>query len=163
MNKVFLIGRLTRDPELRSTTSNVSVCSFTVAVDRRFKTDGQPTADYINCIAWRQTAEFVSRYFSKGSKIVIDGSIQTRQWEDKEGQKRYPTEVDVDNVEFGERKRQDNRNADSGLEYMTPPPASNASAAPAPGPAGQPDKPVEDSTAPVEGFYTLDDESDIPF
>ena len=160
MNKVILIGRLTRDPELRSTASNISVCSFTVAVDRRFKSEGQPTADFISCIAWRQTAEFVSKYFSQGSKIVIEGSIQTRQWEDKDGQRRYSTDVVVDNVEFGESKRSDNRNADSGLEYMTPPPAQNTSV---PGPVAQNSPTSAGAAAPTEGFYTLDDESDIPF
>lgn len=160
MNKVILIGRLVRDPELRTTASNISVCSFTVAVDRRFKSEGQPTADFISVIAWRQTAEFVSKYFSKGSKIVISGSIQTRQWDDKDGQRRYATEVVADEVEFGESKRSDSGAGSNGFEYMTPPPAQNSSA---PGPVIQNDKPSSSAAAPAEGFYTLDDESDIPF
>lgn len=158
MNKVILIGRLVRDPELRTTASNISVCSFTVAVDRRFKSEGQPTADFINVIAWRQTAEFVSKYFNKGSKIVVSGSIQTRQWDDKDGQRRYATEVVADEVEFGESKRSDSGAGSNGFEYMTPP-AQNSSA---PGSAVPNDKPSS-SAAPAEGFYTLDDESDIPF
>ncbi len=160
MNKVILIGRLTRDPELRTTASNISVCSFTVAVDRRFKSEGQPTADFINVIAWRQTAEFVSKYFSKGSKIVISGSIQTRQWDDKDGQRRYATEVVADEVEFGESKRSDNGAGSNGFEYMTPPPVQTSAE---PGPAMHSDRPSSGTVSPTEGFYTLDDESDIPF
>ena len=87
MNKVILMGRLTKDPELRSTASNVSVCSFTVAVDRRFKSEGQPAADFVPVIAWRQTADFVGKYFRKGNKIAVVGSIQTRTWDDKDGNK----------------------------------------------------------------------------
>ncbi len=146
MNKVILMGRLTKDPEMRSTVSNVSVCSFTVAVDRRFKSEGQPTADFIPVIAWRQTAEFVSKYFRKGSKIALTGSIQTRSWDDKEGKRHYATEVVADEVEFCESKRNDSQG--SGMEYMTPPPAAPAD---------------NTSAGPAEGFYTLDDESDIPF
>lgn len=104
MNKVVLIGRLSKDPELRKTQSDISVCSFTVAVDRRYKSEGQPTADFISVIAWRQTADFICKYFSKGNKIALTGSIQTRQWEDDKGNKRYATEVIADSVEFCERK-----------------------------------------------------------
>ena len=110
MNNVVLIGRLTKEPELRTTTSGITVCSFTVAVDRRFKSEGQPTADFINVIAWRQTAEFVSKCFSKGSKIALTGSIQTRNWEDKDGNKRYATEVVADGVEFCESKKREGDN-----------------------------------------------------
>lgn len=140
MNQVVLIGRLTKDPELRTTTSNISVCSFTVAVDRRFKSEGQPTADFINIIAWRQTAEFVSKYFRKGSKIALTGSIQTRQWEEGKGNKRYATEVVADSVEFCEKKS-DNPQYE-GKE------------------AGYND---DDSTANSGGFYSLEDDGDIPF
>lgn len=108
MNKVFLIGRLTADPELRYTQSQTPVASFTVAVDRRFsgKDDAKKVVDFFPCVAWRSTAEFVSRYFTKGQKIVIEGSIQNRDWEDKEGNKRRTTEVVCDNVEFGESKKE---------------------------------------------------------
>ena len=105
MNSVSIIGRLTRDPELRSTASNISVCSFTVAVDRRFKSEGQPDADFINIVAWRQAAEFVAKYFTKGSRIGITGSIQTRNWEDDEGKKHYETEVIANSVEFCDSKK----------------------------------------------------------
>jgi len=106
MNKVILIGRLTRDPELRTTPNNVPVCQFTIAVDRRYsRADGQQTADFINCVAWRNQAEFLSKYFQKGSKVVVTGSLQSRQYTDKSNNVRYITEVVVDDLEFGESKR----------------------------------------------------------
>lgn len=104
MNKVILIGRLTKDPELRYTTSNTAVCQFSIAVDRKYKSEGQPTADFINIVAWRSTAEFVSKYFNKGSRIAIVGQIQTRNYDDKDGKKVYVTEVIADEVEFCESK-----------------------------------------------------------
>ena len=102
MNKVILVGRLARDPELRVTPSGVSVCSFSIAVNRRFtKADqGQQTVDFINIVTWRQQAEFVSRYFKKGNPILICGQLQTRSWNDNQGQKRYTTEVVADEVSF---------------------------------------------------------------
>jgi len=100
MNKVILIGRLTKDPEVRNTANQATVCRFTVAVDRKFKdANGQRQADFINCVAWRQTANFISSYFHKGSKIAIVGNIQTRNYE-ANGQKHYVTEVVVDEAEF---------------------------------------------------------------
>ena len=98
MNKVILIGRLTKDPEIRYTQNNTPVCSFTLAVDRRFSKDKQ--ADFISCQAWQKTAEFISKYFQKGLMIAVVGSIQTRTWEDNEGKKRYITEVIVDEAYF---------------------------------------------------------------
>ena len=101
MNKSILIGRLTKAPELRTTQSGISVASFTVAVNRRFKNqDGGYDADFINCIAWRQQAEFICRYFDKGDMIGIVGSIQTRNYDNKDGQKVYVTEVAVEEVHF---------------------------------------------------------------
>ena len=102
-NKVILIGNMTADPELKQTTGGISVCSFSVAVNRRFARadQGQQNVDFINVVTWRQQAEFVSRYFKKGSSIVICGSIQTRNWTDNNGQKRYATEVVADEVSFG--------------------------------------------------------------
>ena len=112
MNKVNLIGRLTKDVELRYTqTNNTAVASFTLAVDRRYKKDGQPTADFINCQAWSKTAEFISKYFAKGSQIAITGRIQTRTW-DAEGKRHYATEVVVEEAYFTGSKRdnqQDNQ------------------------------------------------------
>ena len=103
LNKVILMGHMTADPELKQTTSGISVCSFSIGVNRRYsKADqGQRSVDFINIVAWRQQAEFVSRYFKKGSSIVICGSIQTRDWTDNQGQKRYATEVVADEVSFG--------------------------------------------------------------
>ena len=107
MNKVVLVGRLTKDPELRTTQSGTAVCSFTVACDRRFVKQGEDRqADFINCIAWRQTGEFVNKYFTKGTRIALEGSIQTRTWDDNEGKKHYATEVLVDNVEFAQSKNE---------------------------------------------------------
>ena len=107
MNKVVLVGRLTKDVELRTTPQGVSVCSFTVAVNRRFKNaNGEYDADFINCVAWRQTAEFLSRYFSKGRMVGISGSIQTRSWE-KDGERRYATEVLAEEAYFVDSKSSD--------------------------------------------------------
>ena len=103
LNKVILMGHMTADPELKQTTSGISVCSFSIGVNRRYsKADqGQQSVDFINIVAWRQQAEFVSRYFKKGSSIIVCGSIQTRNWTDNSGQKRYVTEVVADEVSFG--------------------------------------------------------------
>ena len=99
INRVVLVGRLTRDPELRKTQSGTSVCSFTMAVGRRVSTQGQPDADFINCVAWRQTAEFISRYIKKGYMMSVEGRIQTRQYQDQQGQTRYVTEVLAEQVQ----------------------------------------------------------------
>lgn len=104
LNKVVLGGRLTADPELKQTTSGISVCSFSIAVNRRFQKEGEQTADFINCQAWRNTAEFISKYFRKGSSICVTGSIQTRSWTDNNDQKRYATEVVVDEAMFVDSK-----------------------------------------------------------
>ena len=106
LNKVILMGRFTRDPELRSTPQGISTCAFSIAVDRNFVRQGEERkADFINCVAWRQTAEFISKYFKKGSLVALEGSIQTRSWDDNEGKKRYATEVLVNQVYFAESKR----------------------------------------------------------
>ena len=100
MNKVILMGRLTKDVEIRQTPNNLSVARFTIAVNRRFVKDGGQQADFINCIAWRKTGEFIARYFQKGSMIAIVGSIQTRSWDGNDGKKQYATEVVVDEAYF---------------------------------------------------------------
>jgi len=101
MNKVILIGNLTRDPEARTTQSGVAVTTFTIAVNRRFTNQqGVREADFINIVAWRQTAELCARYLSKGRKVAVEGSIQTRSYDAQDGTKRYVTEVVADNVEF---------------------------------------------------------------
>lgn len=102
MNKVTLVGRLTKDPEIKLTTNQTQYCNFTIAVDRRFKDqNGQRQADFINCVAWKQTAVFIQKYFKKGNRIGAAGSIQTRTYE-KDGQKQYITEVLVEEAEFVE-------------------------------------------------------------
>lgn len=110
MNNVILMGRLTADPELRQTQSGISSCRFTIAVNRNYKNqNGEYDADFISCVAWRQTAEFVSRYFSKGSMIAVSGSLRTGKYQDKNHSDvtHYTTDVYVDNVEFtGEKKQQ---------------------------------------------------------
>lgn len=105
MNKVILVGRLTKDPELKLTANQTQFCQFTVAVDRRFKdANGQRQADFISCLAWKQTAVFIQKYFKKGSRIGLVGSIQTRSYDDQNGQKHFVTEVIVEEVEFVESK-----------------------------------------------------------
>lgn len=99
-NKAILMGRLTRDPESTSTPSGVLVTKFTVAVNRRFKKEGQPEADFINCVSFSHTAEFVQKNFVKGQAILLCGSIQTRTWDDNEGNKRWATEVIAEEVNF---------------------------------------------------------------
>ena len=103
MNKAMLVGRLTKDPDIKMTSNQTKFCQFTLAVDRRFKDqDGRRQADFINCLAWRQTAEFIAKYFKKGNRIGVVGSIQTRSYDDQNGQKRFITEVVVDEAEFVE-------------------------------------------------------------
>ena len=111
MNKAILVGRLTRAPELKTTASGTNVCSFSIAVNRRYKNaEGNYDTDFINCTAWRQTAEFVSKYFTKGRMIGVVGSIQTRNYDDKDGKKVYVTEVAADEVYFVESKGDNNNN-----------------------------------------------------
>lgn len=103
MNKVVLVGRLTKDPEIKLTTNQTQYCNFTLAVDRRFKdANGNRQTDFINCVAWKATAVFIQKYFKKGNRIGIAGSIQTRNYEDQNGQKQYITEVIADEAEFVE-------------------------------------------------------------
>ena len=109
MNKVVLMGRLTRDPEMRFTQgSNTAVCSFSLAVNRRFRTEGQPDADFINIVSWGKTAEFCSKYFTKGQQVAVVGRIQTRNYDDKEGKKIFVTEVVAEEVYFADSKRDPN-------------------------------------------------------
>ena len=129
-NKVILGGRLTGDPELKTTQSGIAVTAFSVAVNRRYsKTAEQQQADFINCVAWRQQAELISRYFRKGSSICVVGTLQSRSWTDQQGQKRYITEVVVDEVNFvdskGEGPTMGGYTPDS---YQTPGFASDAGA-----------------------------------
>ncbi len=107
MNKVILMGRMVRDPEVRYTQgNNTAVCSFSLAVNRRFKQEGQPDADFINIVAWGKTAEFVSKYFTKGQQVAVIGRIQTRNYDDKEGKKVYVTEVIAEETYFADSKKE---------------------------------------------------------
>ena len=107
LNKIFIMGRLTRDPELRRTQTGTPVASFSLAVERDYKdkSTGERTTDFIDVVAWRATAEFVSRYFTKGRMAVVEGRLQMRDWTDKEGNKRTSAEVVADNVYFGDSRR----------------------------------------------------------
>lgn len=108
LNKIIIMGRLTRDPELRRTGSGTAVTSFTIAVDRDFKgQNGEKETDFIDVVCWRNTAEFVSKYFTKGRMAIADGRLQMRDWTDKDGHKRRSAEVVADNVYFGDSKRDD--------------------------------------------------------
>ena len=115
LNHIVIMGRLTRDPELRYTQAQVPVASFTVAVDRDFggRDGGEKQTDFIDCSAWRQTGEFVSKYFRKGSMIVVSGRLQSRKWQDRDGNNRTSWEVSADNVYFGESRRRDEDSRDS--------------------------------------------------
>ena len=107
LNHIVLMGRLTRDPELRRTGSGVAVASFTIAVDRDYAAQGaERETDFVDIVAWRNTAEFVSKYFAKGRMAVVSGRLQIRNWQDKEGNKRRSAEVVADNVYFGDTKRE---------------------------------------------------------
>lgn len=117
LNRVILMGRLTADPELRQTPNNISVVSFTIAVDRNYASGGQRQTDFINIVAWRNTAEFVSKYFSKGQLVALEGSLQSRSYEDKNGNKRTAFDVVADQVYFAEKKS----SAPSSGNTFTPP------------------------------------------
>ena len=130
LNHIVLMGRLTRDPELRRTGSGIAVASFTLAVDRDFASQGgEKETDFVDIVAWRSTAEFVSKYFTKGRMAVVSGRLQIRNWQGKEGNKRRSAQVVADNVYFGDSKR------DGAGDYGAPPaygmPAPSRSAAPA--------------------------------
>jgi single-strand DNA-binding protein len=153
MNKAILMGRLTRDPELRTTPSQVTVATFTLAVDRRFKSaNGERQADFIPVVAWRNNADFVGKYCKKGSKMIVTGSIQTRTYDDKDGKKVYVTEVIADDIEFAESKRDD-----GGSGYTAPSPnqgmqTSGSKSAPAYS---------QDNS---DGFLAIDDDdTSLPF
>ena len=129
LNKIFLQGRLVADPELRHTQNGIAVASFRLAVDRDFKdkATGDRTTDFIDVVAWRQTGEFVSRYFTKGRMAVVEGRLQIRDWTDKDGGKRRSAEVVADNVYFGDSKRDGGDSAGYNAGY-SPAPASRSAA-----------------------------------
>ena len=174
LNHITIMGRLVRDPELRRTGSGVAVASFTVAVDRDFggRDGGEKETDFIDCVAWRQTGEFVSKYFTKGRMIVVSGRLQIRSWNDKDGNKRRTAEVVADNCYFGDSKRDNdggssyggntyggnayggnsygNNNYGGGNAYNAPAPSYGGYSAPA--------------SAPASDFAMLDDDdAQLPF
>ena len=157
LNHIVIMGRLTRDPELRRTGSGVAVASFTIAVDRDIadKQSGEKKTDFIDCVAWRQTGEFISKYFTKGRMIVVDGRLEMRDWTDKEGNKRISAEVIVENAYFGDSRREGDSGASfggntyGGNSYSTPAPSFGGYTAPA---------------APASDFAMLEDEdAQLPF
>ena len=158
LNHITLMGRLTRDPELRRTGSGVAVASFSIAVDRDFggRDGGEKKTDFIDCVAWRQTGEFISKYFTKGRMIVVDGRLEMRDWTDKEGNKRRTAEVIVANAYFGDSKRDgDSSSSYGGNAYG----GNNSYAAPAPSYGG-----YSAPAAPASDFAMLDDDdAQLPF
>ena len=154
LNHITIMGRLTRDPELRRTGSGIAVASFTVAVDRDFggRDGGEKETDFIDCVAWRQTGEFVSKYFTKGRMIVVSGRLQIRSWTDKEGNKRRTAEVVADNCYFADSKKDvsDNYAGNMGNSYGQP--------------SGGFGGYSQSSPAPAQDFGMLeDDDAQLPF
>lgn len=151
INKAILMGRLTRDPELRHTGTGTPVCSFSIAIDNGYGENRQ--TDFINCVAWNKTAEFVSNYFNKGKMIIVIGRISTRSWEGQDGKKNYTTEVIANEVSFGESKR-----SQDGGSYQTPYSGGASNSAPAPAAPPMPADLTEDDFSPL-----LDTDDDLPF
>ena len=167
LNHIVIMGRLARDPELRRTGSGVAVTSFTLAVDRDFapKDGGERETDWIDCVAWRQTGEFVSKYFTKGRMAVVSGRLQIRTWTDKDGNKRRSAEVVADNVYFGDSKRDDHAGSAYG-GYSAP--AQNYGGSDggysAPAPAGSYGSYGAPASAPASDFAMLEeDDAQLPF
>lgn len=159
LNHIVIMGRLTRDPELRRTGSGVAVTSFSVAVDRDFsnKESGERETDFIDCVAWRSTGEFVAKYFQKGSMAVVSGRLQMRSWTDKEGNKRRSAEVVADNVYFGDSKR--DGAAPGGFDQSAPSYAAPFGSSPYTAPAQQ-----SAPAAPASDFSMLEgDDDQLPF
>ncbi len=158
LNHITIMGRLTRDPELRRTGSGIAVASFSLAVDRDFgkNENGERETDFIDCVAWRQTGEFVSKYFTKGRMAVVSGRLQIRSWTDKDGNKRRSAEVVADNVYFGDSKRDGDG---AGVSYAGNSYGGNYGAAPAPAYGG-----YSAPSAPASDFAMLDDDdAQLPF
>ena len=134
LNHITIMGRLVRDPELRRTGAGTAVSSFTIAVDRDFSgKDNEKETDFIECVAWRQTGEFVSKYFTKGRMIVVDGRLQVRKWQTKEGENRYSTEVIANSCYFGDSKKESSGSESYGGGYTAPAGGYNAPIYPEPG------------------------------
>lgn len=155
MNKAILMGRLTKDPELAYTpNTNTAVCKFTLAVNRRFAKEGQVSADFINIVTWNKTAEFCSKWFKKGQQVAVIGSIQTRNYDDKDGKKVYITEVVADEAYFAEGKRDSAATDNHHDSYEQPP--TQQQTAPGFNSTYTKEAPADD------GFYPIDDDQ-LPF
>ena len=158
LNNIVIMGRLTRDPELRRTSSGIAVASFTLAVDRDFsgKDSGEKETDFIDCVAWRHTGEFVSKYFTKGRMVVVSGRLQIRPWTDKEGNKRRSAEVIAESVYFGDSKKESDGSGSSygGGNYYN-----------APGGYGAPGPAAPSYVGPPQNDFALleDDDAQLPF
>ena len=159
LNHIAIMGRLTRDPELRTTQSGVSVTSFTVAVDRDYSGQNgqQKETDFIDCVAWRGTGEFVSKYFIKGSMIVVSGRLQSRKWQDNQGNKRVSWEINADSVYFGESKK----NQDAGGNAPTQGGGYYAQQGQYQGGARTATRPPDVTPSPYEELD--DDDGELPF
>ena len=167
LNHIVIMGRLARDPELRRTGSGVAVTSFRLAVDRDFapKDGGERETDWIDCVAWRQTGEFVSKYFTKGRMAVVSGRLQIRNWTDKDGNKRSSAEVVAENVYFGDSKRDDHAGSAYG-GYSAPAQSYGGSNGgySAPAPAGSYGSYGAPASAPASDFAMLEeDDAQLPF
>ena len=164
LNHIVIMGRLVRDPELRRTGSGIAVASFRVAVDRDFapKDGGERKADFIDCVAWRQTGEFISKYFAKGRMIVVEGRLEMRDWTDKDGNKRTSAEIVVANAYFGDSKRDgDGGSYSNGNSYGGNSYGGNTYSAPAAPSYGSYAAPA---AAPASDFAMLDDDdAQLPF
>ena len=167
LNHIVIMGRLARDPELRRTGSGIAVTSFRLAVDRDFapKDGGERETDWIDCVAWRQTGEFVSKYFTKGRMAIVSGRLQIRNWTDKDGNKRSSADVVADNVYFGDSKRDDHAGSAYG-GYSAP--AQNYGGSnggySAPAPAGSYGSYGAPASAPASDFAMLEeDDAQLPF
>jgi len=155
LNRIIIMGRLTRDPELRHTQTGTAVATFTLAVDRDFKNkeNGERGTDFIDVVVWRQTAEFVCKYFTKGRMAVAEGRLQIRDWTDREGGKRRSAEVVADNVYFGDSRR----DGDSGSSYSGGGYSSSSGGYSAPAASGYP------APSGGEAFAELSDDGELPF
>ncbi len=163
LNHIVIMGRLVRDPELRRTGSGVAVATFRVAVDRDYvpKDGGERRADFIDCVAWRTTGEFISKYFSKGRMIVVDGRLEMRDWTDKEGNKRTSAEINVANAYFGDSKRDGEGASSYNSSYGSSNSGYTGNPAPAPSYGGGYSAPA---AAPASDFAMLeDDDAQLPF
>lgn len=160
LNKVIIMGRLTADPELRQTTSGISNCRFRVAVNRPYQKDKERQTDFINCTAWRANAEFISRYFSKGMMIIVEGALRNNDYTDQNGVKHYNMDIQVDNVSFGESKSA-SQNSGSYSEPTFQQPAYQQQNRPAPAQA----QPAQESlqVGSLSDFEEILSDGEVPF